>query len=126
MYLIDTDVLIWVLRGNKDYQDYLQNLKNRGSLSISTITIAEIYKNIFPAEMVKTEKLIAEMQSWDVTESIAKQGGLYWQQFSKELKNLNLTDCLIAGTAYINSLILVTLNVKHFPMQDIRLENPFI
>lgn len=126
MYLVDTDVLIWVLRGNKNYEDYLQDLKNRGPLSISTITIAEIYKNIFPAEMVKTERLIEEMQIWDVTESIAKQGGLYWQQFSKELKNLNLTDCLIAGTAHINSLSLVTLNVKHFPMQDISLEGPVI
>ena len=126
MYLIDTDVLIWVLRGNKKYVDYLQNLKNIGPLSISTITIAEIYKNIFPAEMVKTEKLIQEIQTWDVTGSIAKQGGLYWQQFSKELKNLNLTDCLIAGTAHVNSLTLVTLNVKHFPMQDIHLENPSI
>ena len=126
MYLIDTDVLIWVLRGNKKYEDYLQGLKNKDPLSISTITIAEIYKNICPSEIVKTENLIKELQTWDVTESIAKQGGLYWQQFSKELKTLNLTDCLIAGTAHVNNLTLITLNVKHFPMQDILLESASI
>jgi predicted nucleic acid-binding protein len=124
MYLIDTDILIWILRGNKKYEIYLQELKNNGSLSISTITIAEIYKNIYPSEMVKTENLLQELQTWDVTESIAKQGGLYWQQFSKKLKNLNLTDCLIAATANVNNLKLVTLNIKHFPMHDIHVAHP--
>ncbi len=124
MYLIDTDVLIWVLRGNKKYEAYLQVLKNKGPLSISTVTIAEIYKNIYPSEIMKTESVLQELQNWDVTEPIAKQGGRYWQQFSKELKNLNLTDCLIAATANVNNLTLVTLNIRHFPMKDIHLENP--
>lgn len=124
MYLIDTDILIWVLRGNKKYEIFLQELKNKGSLSISTITIAEVYKNIYPSEMVKTDNLLQELQTWDVTELIAKQGGLYWQQFSKKLKNLNLTDCLIAATANINNLKLVTLNIRHFPMHDIQVAHP--
>lgn len=124
MYLIDTDILIWVLRGNKKYEDLLQNLKNKDSLSISTITIAEVYKNIYPSEMMKTENVLHEFETWDVTTPIAKQGGLYWKQYAKQLKNLNLTDCLIAGTANLNNLILVSLNIKHFPMKDIQLLNP--
>lgn len=124
MYLIDTDILIWVLRGNKKYEDLLQNLKYKDSLSISTVTIAEIYKNIYPSEIMKTESVLAEFQTWDVTTSIAKQAGLYWQQYSKRLKNLSLTDCLIAGTANVNNLTLVSLNAKHFPMKDIQTLNP--
>src|SRR6266446_6702691 len=96
MYLIDTDVIIWVLRGNKKYELYLQKIKNEGPLTISSITIAEIYKNIYPTEIVKTENLLQELQKWDVTPLVAKQGGLYWQQYSKKLINLSLTDCLIA------------------------------
>lgn len=124
MYLIDTDVLIWVLRGNKKYVDFLQDIKDKDSLSISTITIAEIYKNIYPSEIVKTENLFKEFQIWDVTTLIAKQGGLYWQEYGKQLKNLNLTDCLIAGTANVNNLTLVSLNIKHFPMTDIDFLSP--
>ena len=124
MYLIDTDILIWVLRGNKRYENVLQNLKYKDSLSISTVTIAEIYKNIYPSEMVKTENLLHELEKWDVTSPIAKQAGLYWQQYTKQLKNLSLTDCLIAGTASTNNLKLVSLNAKHFPMKDIQLLNP--
>ena len=124
MYLVDTDVLIWALRGNKSFEDLLQNLKDKGSLSISTVTIAEIYKNIFPSEIVKTEKVLSELQTWDVTEEIAKQAGLYWQEYIKRLKNLSLIDCFIASTANVNNLTLVSLNTKHFPMKDIKTLDP--
>lgn len=124
MYLIDTDILIWVLRGNEKYEKLLQNLKDKEALSISTVTITEIYKNIFPSEFVKTESLLNELQTWDITPAIAKQAGLYWQEFVKHLKNLNLMDCLIAGTANVNDLTLVSLNMKHFPMKDIKTLNP--
>lgn len=124
MYLIDTDILIWVLRGNKQYENLLQNLKDKGLLSISTITIAEIYKNIFPSEILRTENLLNEFQALDVDSTIAKQGGLYWQQFIKQVKSLSLTDCLIAATANVNNATLVSLNTKHFPMKDIKVFNP--
>lgn len=119
MYLIDTDILIWVLRGNKKYVDLLLDLKDKEPLSISTITIAEIYKNIYPSEIVKTETILNEFQVLDVTTPISKQAGLYWQQYVKRLKNLSLTDCLISATASIHGLTLVSLNTKHFPMKDI-------
>ena len=120
MYLLDTDIVIWVLRGNEKYEDLLENLSSNGSLTISTITIAEVYKNIFPSETVKTENLLNDLQSWDVTPLIAKQAGLYWQEYSKKLKNLNITDCLIAATASVHEATLVSLNKKHFPMKDIK------
>lgn len=124
MYLIDTDIIIWILRGNKKYEEFLQNLKDKDSLSISVITIAEIYKNIYPSEIVKTENVLNELETWDVTPAVAKQAGLYWQEYIKQLKNLNITDCLIAASANVNNLTLVSLNIKHFPMKDIKTLNP--
>ena len=121
MYLIDTDVLIWILRGNKKYSDLLISLKDKDALSISTVSIAEIYKNLFPSELIKTENFLNEFQIWDVTTSIAKQAGLYYQQYSKQFRNLNLTDCLIAATVNVSNLTLVSLNIKHFPMNDIKI-----
>ena len=121
MYLIDTDVLIWILRGNKKYSDLLISLKDKDALSISTVSIAEIYKNLFPSELIKTENFLNEFQTWDITTSIAKQAGLYYQQYSKQFRNLNLTDCLIAATVTVSNLTLVSLNIKHFPMNDIKI-----
>lgn len=125
MYIIDTDIIIWVLRGNKKYENFLQDLKYKNPLSVSTITIAEVYMNIFPSEIVKTENVLNEFQTWDVTPAVAKQAGLYWKEYIKHLKKLSLTDCLIAGTANVNNLTLVSLNTKHFPMKDIKTLNPF-
>jgi len=124
MYLIDTDIIIWVLRGNRIYGEILQKLKDKASLSLSSITIAEIYKNVFPSEMVKTEEILQEFLVWQLSASIAKQGGLYWQQFSPKYKKLHLLDCLIAATAREHHLTLLTLNTRHFPMKDIYAADP--
>jgi len=124
MYLLDTDVLIWVLRGKTDIVDKVSDLKNKSPLGISVISTAEIYKNIFPSELTVTEDYLGQHIIFDVDQKIAKIAGLYWQQYAKQLKNLSLTDCLIAGTANVNSLVLVSLNTKHFPMKDIQVLNP--
>ena len=58
MYLLDTDVLIWISRNKKETINFVGKLKNRGPIYISTITIAEIYKNIFTSEISATEDYI--------------------------------------------------------------------
>src|SRR3989337_1131157 len=124
MFLLDTDVLIWVLRGKKEIIEKVSALKNEAPLSISVISTAEIYKNIFPTELATTEDYLDQHVIFDVDQKIAKIAGLYWQQYIKRLKNLSLTDCLIAATANVNNLTLVSLNTKHFPMKDIKILNP--
>ena len=124
MYLLDTNILIWVLRENKIYVDVYRELKRASTLFISTITIAEIYKNVYPTELIGTEEVLSEFEVWDVTVSIAKLGGLYWQQYCKNIAKLNILDCLIAATAKEHDLTLVTLNTRHFPMKDIKVINP--
>src|SRR3990167_11311918 len=124
MFLLDTDVLIWVLRGKKEIVEKVSKLKEESTLAISVISTAEIYKNVYPSELSITEDYLNEHIVFDVDQKIAKIAGLYWQQYIKRLKNLSLTDCLIAATANVNNLKLVSLNTKHFPMKDIKILNP--
>ena len=42
MYLLDTDNLIWVLRGKPEIVEKVSELKDKSTLSISVISIAEI------------------------------------------------------------------------------------
>jgi predicted nucleic acid-binding protein len=65
-----------------------------------------------------------EFEVYEVTTSVGKQAGLYWQQYNKQFKTLSLADCLIAATANVNNLTLVSLNIKHFPMNDIKVLSP--
>ncbi len=124
MYLVDTDLVIWVLRNNQPYVEMLQKFKDKSSLSLSTVTIAEIYKNVFPSELARTEGVLDEFDTWDTTAPIAKQAGFYWQEYRKKLDKLSIIDCIIAATAREHDLILLTLNTRHFPMKDIRVRDP--
>ena len=124
MYLLDTDVLIWILRGREDIVEKVSELKESSSLCISVISVAEIYKNIFPSELTTTEDFLDQHIIFDSDQKIAKIAGLYWKQYNKQFKTLSLADCLIAATANVNNLTLVSLNTKHFPMNDIKILNP--
>lgn len=101
--------------------DRISELKKKSELTISVISIAEIYRNIFPSEIIETEEFIKKHVIFDVDTETAKMAGLYWKKYHKNLQNLSLADCLIAATANINKLTVVSLNKKHFPMKDIKL-----
>lgn len=124
MFLLDTDVLIWILRGNREIIEKISSLKDRSELCISVISIAEIYKNIFPSELTVTEDYLEQHIILEIDARISKMAGLYFQQYSKKLKNLSLMDSFIAATANVHSATLVTLNTRHFPMEDIQILNP--
>lgn len=124
MFLLDSDVLIWILRGKKEVKDKISKLKEESPLAISVISIAEIFKNIFPSELSTTEDFLDLHITFDVDRKTAKIAGLYCQHYKPQLKNLSLEDCLIAATANVNNLTLVSLNTKHFPMKDIKTLNP--
>lgn len=123
-YLVDTNIVIWVLRGASPYVETLRRLEEESILSISTLTIAEVYKNAYPTELLRTEGVLEQFKSWDVTDTIGKQGGLYWQRYGKLFKTLSILDCLIAATAAEHDLTLLTLNIRHFPMDDIKVIDP--
>ncbi len=123
MYLLDTDVFIWILRGREDIIQKVLTLKDKSPICLSVITIAEVYQNIFPSELLTTEEHIENHVLFDVDQKIAKVAGHYWHQYSKQLKNLSLTDCLIAATANVHNVTLISLNTRHFPMKDIQVIN---
>ena len=104
--------------------DKVLSLKEASELALSVTSIAEIYKNIFPAELTTTEDFLNQHVILGVDQRIAKLAGLYFQQYSKHLKNLGLMDCLVAGTANTYDATLFSLNTQHFPMKDIKLLNP--
>lgn len=124
MIVLDTDIVIWILRGNQPIVAAIDRLVSKESIGISTITVAEVYKNIFPIEIPAVEDFISHQELFPVSVDIAKTAGLYWNQYHHGLKNLSLTDCLIAATAKIHQAVLATMNIKHFPMDDINLFNP--
>ncbi|NIR28172.1 MAG: type II toxin-antitoxin system VapC family toxin [Gammaproteobacteria bacterium] len=123
--LFDTDVLVDHLRGVTAARDALLTL-GRGDdrAAISVITVAEIEAGLREQERPAVEHLFAALAIQDVTEPIVRQAGRYRASFGAS-HGVLLPDAIIAATARVQQMPLVTLNKKHYPMSDIAVQVPY-
>ena len=122
--LIDTDLLIDVLRGREEVRIFLLNFAGRSVPCCSVISVAELYAGMRPEEQAATDGLLDALVIVPVTQEIAKVAGCYKRGVKS--RRLELADCLIAATAYMEDAALATGNVKDYPMSDITVINPRI
>lgn len=115
--LLDTDILINLLRGIEGAKVFVQNAAVQGLVGCSAITVAEIYAGMRAHEREKTESLLDGLEIIDVTRAIAEKAGGYRAAIKSQ--DLELDDCLIAATAFETRATLATGNGKHYPMTDI-------
>lgn len=119
--LVDTDVLIQVLRGMSDASTKLQRRFEQGArVAYSPVSRAEVYAGMRPAERADTDMLFSLMECVPVTDAIGSLGGHFLSQFSRS-HGVSLPGALIAATAVELDAELWTLNRKHFPMPELKL-----
>ena len=116
MILVDTDVLVWALRGSGPAQTWLRAARAETPLAVSVITIAELTGGMRSAERDQVWSLLAALRPQPVTEVIARRAGEYRREWRASHASIGTTDYLVAATADVLGLRLATLNVKHFPM----------
>ncbi len=111
--LIDTDVLIWYLRGN---QKALEILENRKSFSISVITYMELVQGMRDKRELRI--LRASLREWNahmiyISEEISIKAMFYVEDFFHK-QALQAADALIGATAVIHGIPILTANDKHY------------
>ena len=112
--LLDSDVLIDYLRGQADAVTLLETELTEAC--ISAVSVAELYQGVREGrERSQLTELIAAFTVLPVTTEIAAQAGLFSRSY-RASHGCNLADCLIAATAEVHQLRLLTLNRKHYPM----------
>lgn len=112
--LCDTDVLIDYLRDVPQAVEYLESLQHPPF--VSAITVAELYAGVRDGdERTILDQFISAFRIIEVDEEIAVKGGLFRREFLKS-HSIGLADAIIAASAVVRQIQLVTLNVKHFPM----------
>lgn len=121
--LIDTDIIIDHLRGVGNFSTIIDDESNN-KCHISVISMAEVYSNLFPNEYEVVEMLLSVLKIVNLDSIIAKLAGNYRMKFYRS-HGLKLPDAIIAATAKITETILVTKNLKHFPMDDIQKIKPY-
>ena len=112
--LLDTDVLIDFLRGNKKAIEFMDKFSSQ--IILSPIVIAELYAGVKGEnELAVLDNFISLFSIVPITSEIAKAGGLYKRDFGKSY-GVGLADAILAATADKEKAELKTLNVKHYPM----------
>ncbi len=120
--LIDTSLLIAVLRGNQKVGEYLNGLIRRARLFISVITLIEIYVGAISVRHGKeAAELLTNFEIVSVDEAVAKKAVVliknYPEIFGKTASR-GTADALIAASAKTLGAKLVTLNSRHFEKID--------
>ena len=95
--LLDTDVLIDFLRGNKKAIDFIDKFSSH--IILSPIVIAELYTGVKDEnELEILDNFISLFHIVPISSAIAKTGGLYKRDFGKSY-GVGLADAILAATA---------------------------
>ena len=125
MKLIDTDIAIDHFHGNKYAHEFFsKTLESGDALYISVVTLTELLAGMRSGEEELTERLVSLFTVIDVDNATGRKAGEYLRKYSRS-HHLELGDALIAATATLMNAELVTRNVKHYPMADIRITIPY-
>jgi tRNA(fMet)-specific endonuclease VapC len=124
---LDTDASSAYLQGNK--QVFSQFIQHSGGLFVSIVSLAELYSWVYIADNpAKREEGLLSMLS-DVTvlqldDDIARKCGEVRAALQRQGLRVPTLDLLIAGTALVNDLTVVTHNQRHFRLvPELRLED---
>jgi hypothetical protein len=115
--LFDSTILIAHLRGDARATDLLLTAAEEGALA-SVISRAEIEGGMRSEERRDVSRLFDGLRLLPVTDAIARAAGRDLRRFRRSHSGIDLADYLIAATAQVEGAVLVTLNVKHFPMVE--------
>ena len=121
-YLLDTDAVADFLNGFTTTVQLVNDLYSRGDvLCTCSVVIAEIYSGLRHRDRPRGDELFESMTTLATTPSASRQAGIWRYDFARRGQQLSMADCLIAAIAHEHGATLLTGNVNHFPMEEIRL-----
>ena len=116
--LLDTNVLIDVLRGETPALDWLRS--HAPGSAISVITWIEILVGCRDHESTTVRTWLEGFRRLDLDQAVASEAVICRQQ-----RGLKVPDAIILATARCHGLILATRNVRDFPPQNDQVICPY-
>ncbi len=122
MYLLDTNTIVYSLKGSVAVEKNLQ-LHLNDPMKISVMTLMELYYGAYKSHRVTGN--LAKLRTLENALEVIPAGkesadifGTLKAKLEKSGSRLDDFDLVIAATALSHNLILVTNNVKHFQRID--------
>ena len=128
MFLLDTDILIYSLKGHEAVIRRLERHR-RDPLKICVITLMELYYGAYKSAAVtgncaKVRRIENAFDVIPVDFSLAETFGMLKSGLETKGTSLDDFDLVLAACALAHNLTLVTNNEKHFKrVEGLRLEN---
>ena len=120
---IDSDVLIWHLRGERKALNLLKRLLDdeQFDLWIGAMQRAEVVFFMRPAEESSTLLFLAQFQTASVDQQIIDKAGEFYRRWNPR-SGTDVNDAILAATVLQTGGKIYTLNSKHYPMPEITVQ----
>lgn len=112
--VLDTTVLIDILRGHPDAVEFVLGLEEVAFCS--EVTRVEVLRGLRSEERRAAERLFQQLRWVSVDEAIARAAGEFGRRLRRSHNGIGVADLVIAATADQLGLPLATTNLRHFPM----------
>jgi len=117
---VDSDVLIWHLRGEHKALNLLKKLRDSKKVELWTGAMqrAEIVFFMRPLEEPATLLFLSQFQTAAVDQQIIDAAGEFYRRWNPR-NGIDINDAILAATVQQTGGTLYTLNTRHFPMPEI-------
>lgn len=122
--LVDTTVVIDLLRGRDDAAARVRGLREAGdSAYVCAITVEETVRGLRPRERDAARRLFSGLRIAPLGEREGWQAGEWRREYAARGRTLAQADCLVAAAALAIGARLATGNKKDFPMPGLKIEH---
>jgi predicted nucleic acid-binding protein len=118
--LLDTSVLIDVLRSRQGRRELLAELARGGhQLATTSLNVAEVFAGMRPDEQAQTETFLHALECYTLTREAGQLAGTLKNKWAHKGRTLTLADAIVAAIALERDCALMTDNRKDFPMPEL-------
>lgn len=121
-YLLDSDVLIWILRNRESTVRMVEELADHAAepLACSALSVMEIWVGVKPGEEARTAECLDGLTVLPVDGELAHKAAALLRR-RRRTEPREWVDALIAATAVRHGLTLVTYNRRDYPYSEVSL-----
>jgi predicted nucleic acid-binding protein len=122
--LLDTTVLIDLLRGRPEARNRLTTVRASGDVPYAcAINVEETVRGLRPREYEPARRLFTGLRIAPLGAEEGWQAGEWRREFASRGQTLAQADCLIAAAAHALGARLATGNPRDFPMRGLSVEH---
>ncbi len=117
---IDSDLLIWHLRGERKALNLLKRLRDKKQFELWTGALqhAEVVFFMRPEEESDTFLFLAQFKTAPIDQEIIDRAGEFYRKWNPR-NGTDFNDAILAATVVQTGGTIYTLNTEHYPMPEL-------